>query len=463
MAQEFTSILNQEITKKVANFYERFPYPNYPLFARPYCPDAYWSSSRVLGVLASDLTGYPCGVLTQLPQALEHHQILVLGCGDTQPYLFKKWEPLNHHINFVDLSGKSLFRARLRFGIHARKVDWVHSDLGSFLSAAAETRRKFNHIDAYGVLHHLAEPSVALKLIAKSLAPAGTLRIMVYNQKARDWIREIQKIFKLCKLKSNNREDRLLAKRLLQQMTKLPSLERYFQGLGPQIFANEHRLCDTFFNEREVSWLPNKWIETLKNIGLVPISLLDRYGELDDLENPLWNFPSEDQLKIRYLDKRFENNLEILAINPNNTKTDSIVPRSRFNNIRTKGVPEKWFDYLETKNTSIETKKLLWKNFISRLEQPNETLQLPIEKTDHTCLQRLARLGAIFPQNAKKMGVFDLLMKPICEVMEAPSKLTTENLHPKLYKEIKNILRIKNIHDNRFLALITHRILRINQ
>ena len=462
MALKFNSRINLEITEKVAEFYERFPYPFYPLLARPYYPDAYWSSSQVLGILASDLMGTPCGVLSQLPSS--HHQnILVLGCGDTQPYLFKKWEPLSHKMIFVDLSQKSIKRARLRFGMHRRNVDWIHADLCAYLSEAANHGVQFSHIDAYGVLHHLAEPSLALALIAKTLTPNGTLRLMVYNQKARDWIREIQKVFKLCKLSSKKKEDRLLAKNLLVELRKLPSIAPFFQGLGDGIFSNESRLCDTFFNEREVSWLPDRWIQALKKYNLKPLSLLDRYGELDDLENPLWNFPSEAQLQVRYLDKRFENNLEILAINQELTCNHNSLQAAPFNQLRRSGIPEKWFDYLETNNNSRRTRKLIWDNFKKRLMMPDKPLPLHLNTKKQASLKRLARLGAIFPANAKESGLFELMTSPLCETMEAPTRPLAKELTPNLHMQIKNILKIKNLDDSKFLPLITHRVLRINQ
>ncbi|NRA46797.1 MAG: class I SAM-dependent methyltransferase [Oligoflexales bacterium] len=464
MTTNLSDGINQQITRKVADFYERFPYPFYSLMARPYHPDAYWSSSRALATLASELTGHPCGVLAQTWPSREQH-VLVLGCGDTQPYLFKKWEPNSHHLSFLDLSDKSLKRARLRFGIHMRRINWIQADLCKFLSMRRHDEALFSHIDAYGVLHHLAEPSLALKLIAENLNPAGTLKLMVYNQSARDWIVEISKVFKLCKLEAYNGNDRALAKQLLKELAKLPSLSEFFAGVGPSIYTNENRLCDTFFNAREVSWLPEKWISALKESGLTPLSLFDRYGELDDLVNPLWSFPSKDQIQERCDDRRFENNLEILAIKPLQDPLDKPSPCRNFSNLQVSNIPKKWFDYLETKNISNKLKAELWQSFYTRISDPSRApiTMKSASEISLTSLKRLARLGAIFPDNGKTIGVYREMMEPICQSMEAPFRPAASSMHSNLQKEIRQILKVKDLDERRFLPLISERVLRINR
>lgn len=465
MIYESSSTINQEITSKVAHFYEKFPYPYYPLIARPHYPDAYLSSSEMLGILASELTSRPCGVLAPAPTSKQQHRILVLGCGDTQPYLFKKWEPSTHHLSFVDLSHRSIIRARLRFGLYFRQVDWINDDLYSYLGKNGRKGEKFKHMDAYGVLHHLAHPNDAIKLIAENLAPSGTLKLMIYNQAARDWIHEIQKIFKLCKLDPYVNQDRLLAKKLLLELAKLKSLKDFFLGLGPGIFKNHHRLCDTFFNEREVKWLPIKWIELLESNGLSPISLFDRYGELDDLTNPLWKFPRVDELKSRYLDKRFENNLEILAVKKESIGQSYAYKKKRLIHPIMLRPPQKWFNYSETKHTSRSMKNALWKNFLNKLAAPLSFSPhlTKIGKNNVLCLKRLARLGAIFPSDAKRLGYHSIMINPICEEMETPQRPKLNELPHSLLANIQYILSSKNLDEKKRLALITERILKINQ
>ena len=458
-----SSRINQEITNRVAGFYEQFPYPFYPLAARPYCPDAYLSSSRVLGILASDLLGYPCGVLSNRAVGANKHQVLVLGCGDSQPYLFKKWEHPNHNLSFLDLSKKSLIRARLRFGFYLRKVQWLHEDLETFLTLRGHHESRFHHVDAYGVLHHTAEPSLALKLIAKNMAPAATLKLMVYNQAARAWIHEISKVLRLCKLNPYEPYDRKVARQLLKELANLASLREVFEGLGPQIFSNEHRLCDTFFNEREVKWLPHRWISALEEAGLVPLSLVDRYGELDDLPNPMWHFPSKEQLQARCSDKRFENNLEILAVKPPINQNNQIKITRQLFPLSSSGYPHQWFSYSETKSLHNATKYELWTAFTKRFEDPNIIDRCEVyTQTKIASLQRIARLGGFFPADAKKSKLFDQMTTPLCDKMQPPNKPILHEIPGSLNAQFIKILKAKKLNNDRLMDLIVKRIVRIN-
>ncbi|MCX7050275.1 MAG: methyltransferase domain-containing protein, partial [Proteobacteria bacterium] len=156
------------LTDLVRALYERHPYPHYPLLARPRWQEGYLASSAFVARLAADVTGTPASKDgTRL-------------------------EPGWRRLVSIDLSSRSVNRARLRLALARGKAELRRGDINDYL-ATGEPGQVFSHIDAYGVLHHLPNPRATLGLIAQRLAPGGTARIMVYNSRARDWIWNLQR------------------------------------------------------------------------------------------------------------------------------------------------------------------------------------------------------------------------------------------------------------------------------
>src|SRR5690606_17931340 len=102
-----------------------------------------------------------------------------------------------HRLLCVDLSAKSLRRARLRLTTDFRPTEFVRSDINDFLRQQAAVTGPFHHIDIYGVLHHLDNPSETIRLLGTHLSTNGTIRVMVYNTHARSWLHSLQQVMRL--------------------------------------------------------------------------------------------------------------------------------------------------------------------------------------------------------------------------------------------------------------------------
>jgi len=147
---------------QVKAHYERYPYPDYPF----YFQGSWRELSRV------ELSSW--GAKQPVREAW------IAGCGVVAPLLFGRRNP-EVRILATDLSRTSLRRARWRlflFGVH--NVELREEDI-----LDAGYRQRFDAIDAYGVLHHLPEPELALSVLEAALKSGGVMRLMLYSKAAR--------------------------------------------------------------------------------------------------------------------------------------------------------------------------------------------------------------------------------------------------------------------------------------
>ncbi|MGE0171998.1 MAG: class I SAM-dependent methyltransferase [Oligoflexales bacterium] len=421
-----------DITALVKGLYTKFPYPHYPLLASLKWADGYLASSS----FASQLTGVGDS---------SSPNILLAGCGEALPYIIRKWEPYSRHIVCADLSSSSISRARFRLLADPRPATFVCEDLTTLLPRLAGT---FSHVDSIGVLHHLAEPNLVLNLLAKSLRPGATARIMVYNTEARRWIRDISKSFRLLKLAPYSRNDLETARRILRLLSlHSPALAGTLKNMGPSILRSDTRLVDTFFHFREINFDARAWYAGFERAGFQVEGLFDRYAELDDLPNPLWHPPKADELDRRATQRGFENNLELfLTYKKRAGRSISDAPSElRMTRERKfplhrmycflRRPPRYWFDYQETRNVPTLLRAKLWYRYLTHLfvsPAPIDDLS-PLFKL--ATLQRLARIGAIMPTQITS----STLKKRLAEPIEARDPMDTSLPDPVAVAEVEEL------------------------
>ena len=409
-------------TTQVQSLYERHPYPHYPLLANPRWQDGYLGSS----LFAQHLI-YRREIDTTLPR-----QFLSIGCGEILPYIIRQWEPSATQITCVDLSQRSLRRAQFRTALLGRRVHYQQSDINDYLSSKAfsqqKTRISFNHVEAYGVLHHISTFKTTLNLIRDHMAPDGIFRIMVYNTKARDWIWDINRAYCMLGLNFASDDDVKVARALLKKLAILsPRLQERLRQMGEASLENNTRFADTFLHPWESRASIKQWFEAFGSAGLKPVALHDRYGELEDLPNPLWRCPTPDELSERADDLRFENNLEIWL-----TRDDSAQHSIEHNKIsqkqpipfrlRTTMPPTRFRAFEETRNLPFGTKLALWQGFVKSIYNRRDlTAEKLLCGLDRKTSARLARIGFILPETGELLGLYDHLLKPIHRKMSPPT------------------------------------------
>ncbi len=193
-------------------------------------------------------------------------------------------------------------------------TELICDDLLHFLHKQGQVSGPFAHTDLYGVLHHLEDPSVVLSKLAEHMSGGATLRIMVYNTKARTWIEKLRRLFFVLGLKWEESTDLELGKGLLEAIAFCNlSFQDKLSQMGPSLLKNKTRFADTFFHVKVLSYLPSKWIDLLESSGFRPYALFDRYGELDHLENPLWKMPSGRELDNEVSSGSMEGNIELYS------------------------------------------------------------------------------------------------------------------------------------------------------
>lgn len=158
------------MSEAVRTHYEKFPYPYYPLMASVRACDTY-------ALNLSALWGRFNGILPQMP----YRRVLIAGCGSFSPYPFSVANR-EAEITALDLSAGSLRRARLHCLLHGCRN--LRYQVGDLLDRSVAVG-PFGLIDAFGVLHHLADPLAGFRALEERLAPGGIVRIMVYNRYAR--------------------------------------------------------------------------------------------------------------------------------------------------------------------------------------------------------------------------------------------------------------------------------------
>ena len=388
-----------EINNRVKRFYEAFPYPKYPLLSRFRMQDGYLMCPG----FASSLTGSKMGT----------NPILIAGCGDTAARIAHHWTPRGQDLFGVDVSAKNLARLRKRWLIKPKNIHLCNQDISDFLNQ--NRKLAFSHIDCFGVLHHLPNPTQTLRHLAQRLEPGGTMRIMVYNSAGRTWIHQFQHIFSILKLSPFSPDDRALSKKILTEMClKSPYLRTKLSAIAPML-KNTSRYVDTFFHCREarIPWLD--WIEAIEKLDFKHKGLFDRYGELDFLPNPLRAF---DPLSIHEAISKgdFRGNFELYLTKKSEQPTEA--HRNSFRQFITPP-PNIWRNFKETANINRIKQQHIWWSFGQYLNYGTPFSSHLLRSIKPRSLQRLSRLG-VLNENSASSEWHDLIASPMASESRDP-------------------------------------------
>lgn len=448
--------LEATIRANVGRLYEAFPYPSYPLLLPLAWTDGYAGTAGFAARLAAHAGLQPA--LWRSPKA----SILLAGCGEALPYVLRKAEPRGHTLVCLDLSRRSLQRARVRLLLDPRPTRFVAADL---VTTLVDRRAVDAHFDSYGVLHHLGTPTAAVAGLARDLMPGGTGRVMVYNAVTRLWIRHLQKALTLLGLDGHDGTDRTRALALFDALRQAsPALRERFEGMGATTFREPARFVDTFFHAWEIQFSATDWWRLFEKWGLHVVGLYDRYAELDDLPNPLWRAPRLEELLPRLKDRRFENNFELYLAkadgSPHTKPRPSTGARAQLVRALRLGPPQRWFDYDETRKTPFMTRRLLWKShLVHTLALGEGHVDGVLRGLPLATSQRLARLGAILPGQVSAPALKNALLQPMVSSMAMPALPRPVSFATTGVETfVKKIMLEKGRDDLRRLALVLKRL-----
>jgi 2-polyprenyl-3-methyl-5-hydroxy-6-metoxy-1,4-benzoquinol methylase len=158
--------IDDDISRAVMEQYEENPYPRWTIHPLAAMAGALRAPTEVAGSGASRPA----------------ENILIAGCGTGEHSIEVALQSPQARILAVDLSLASLAYARRKTReAGLRNVEYAQADI---LNLAAIGRR-FDRIEAVGVLHHLADPKAGWRVLLSLLAPSGTMRVGLYSETAR--------------------------------------------------------------------------------------------------------------------------------------------------------------------------------------------------------------------------------------------------------------------------------------
>lgn len=126
------------------------------------------------------------------------------GTGDATIFLAEQLRATNAEIVHLDMSHASIVLAQQRAKIRGlSNITWVHYSL---LSLPALGLGKFDYINCSGVLHHLADPDLGLRVLRSALKPDGAMGLMLYATTGRAGVYQMQALMRLVNHAQNGHE-----------------------------------------------------------------------------------------------------------------------------------------------------------------------------------------------------------------------------------------------------------------
>lgn len=167
-------------SQSVREQYENNPYPRWRMLDTP--------DSHALG-------NYLCLLFSHLrqraPRFKPEPDILCAGCGTGLQALRMARRIQAAQITAIDISRNSLAYGQRQATTHGH--DAIRFAQADILNLTTEIGR-FDCIECYGVLHHLADPIAGWRSLRQLLKPGGVMRIGLYSRAARGPIRRIREM-----------------------------------------------------------------------------------------------------------------------------------------------------------------------------------------------------------------------------------------------------------------------------
>ena len=259
--------------------YEMHPYPYFSYLASVRTCDTYALNLDALWAFANGSHPPP-----------GNRRILLAGCGSFSPYPTSLANP-DAQIVALDLSRANLRRARIHALLHGRRnIDYVQGDLLNATTAPGP----FSFIDAYGVLHHLADPLAGLKALERRLATGGIIRIMVYSRQARQEEESIRRALRLLGVRDMNG-----LRRLTKRVKKGSRFAAYLET-APEA-RHPSGLADALLHPRVITFTLESLLQLCSDAGLRPL-LFAHPGASDAAEEleRLWGMEREGTLSSNF-------------------------------------------------------------------------------------------------------------------------------------------------------------------
>jgi SAM-dependent methyltransferase len=265
--------LGHATTTAVAEQYENWPYPAWTRIT--------WQAPKSLvdDVKAIDPDG------PDLPDA---PQILIAGCGTGREAALVASKYPSATITAIDLSETSLAYGRARRAeLGLSRISFRQLDL----HRAGELGVRFDAIFASGVLHHLPDPEAGWAALAKTLAPSGVMKVMLYSSLARLRIRAARSFIA-------DFADRPISADLLRAVRARLMATPQKYGVGSRDFFTLGGVHDLLLHSHEDPFTVTRIGRALKTLGMK----LVRFELPNDAEQALYRESHPNDPMFRNMD-----------------------------------------------------------------------------------------------------------------------------------------------------------------
>ena len=241
--------ISNVISKKVRDQYEKHPYPRWRYtYANVRNNFLFFLNNQIK----------PNKILVK--NKFTNPNVLVAGCGTGNHMCFVE-NYSNANILAVDLSLASLaYSKRKAEELGFKNIEFLHADILQL----SNINRKFDVIECVGVLHHMEDPVMGLKILLNLLEPHGFLKIGLYSKRARQEVIKVKEFIQKNKFK-NTIDDIKISRQAIIKQNKNLELKNI---LGTNDFYSTSMVKDLLFHAQEHQFTLPQISKILKNLNL---------------------------------------------------------------------------------------------------------------------------------------------------------------------------------------------------
>lgn len=196
-------------------------------------------------------------------KGLSNAEILVAGCGTGRQSIYTAVNNPKSRILAIDLSLNSLAYAKRKSDeLEIYNIDYLHGDILDL----KKLNRNFDFIESVGVIHHMNNPQLGLKVLVDSLNKKGNLRIGLYSKIARREISLLKSNLKLNIENISQNEIRYFRKHLIDRYSQYYKKYKSIYSSPDFFYLNGFR--DLLFHQKEHQFTISTISSLLKKLEL---------------------------------------------------------------------------------------------------------------------------------------------------------------------------------------------------
>ncbi len=283
--------IDNKISKKVRAQYEARVFPRWDKISLP-------ESQSLKDAVRQLVPALP----DNLDMNISHPEILIAGCGAGRNAIITARRFENSRVLAVDLSRASLAYAVYQAGkLNISNIDFRQADILDL----DRFDRRFDIIEAVGVLHHLENPFVGWQKLLGLLKPNGLMKVGLYSKIAKRHIESSRQLINKSGYQSTAEDIRAFRHHLIN----LPETDMSSAILSYRDFYSLSECTDLLFHVQEKSFDLSEVSEYLEKLSLefLGFEMYDSYPS-DEYEvhfpddNSKTNLGNWDQLERKFPD-----------------------------------------------------------------------------------------------------------------------------------------------------------------